>query len=1601
MAYNSNSPNQDNINPNYPLGYPNQTGMNPNYPMGYPNQPGMNPNYPIGMPNQTFPLAAGGNYPYQPGIPQYNPTYSQMPPPQLNYSNPNFNPVNGYPPPMGYGDMRHPLSHNSSFSGPIPSAYPNTYMNPQIQNTDNMANVVERHQLEEELRNHEQMQLYKEKRLLEEQSEEIHKAFDRKDEPAVPKTETREERNKKRVLRFRNGNLNDTPIKISVPRSEYFYERDRYFLEQLIMQPLKVNGAFGKKIVEDYDKRVLIGENELEQSSMMFNRDNDDEYFEKSVKDGIYLDYIKQLIYSFNIQKIEQRAAREGKKEWFTSNGDLRMDNDIFSDVITKPTDITLTANEQFNTYYGNSAFSGRNTESMLKTYKLRLIISKVIFTKHPVFNKEEQLNAELRELHRDYYKHMNMLNIPYLKDKIITIGSKLDDYARKKLPTEAEKVEIKNMRIFLNEATEYLQKEKTILNQKANALYDKWLELKRLRIDQKYQSTRSKLSVIRFDSVSDNPNMFDYAFILTNHDVSGDPAVVPRSEFDRREKVKSNNCYLKIYINGVFVLETKKVCFSWPSYEVEFNSLFLINLYTRPTKMEVEVYVNKDLVSKFEAEPPGIFSKTVTSSSSLMEEIEFGKVQTLKNNNKGNQQQQQQQTQQQQVSQQEQQQSGQDEEGDQLLNNNKNEPQEKDKNDNGTSAVSSLVEGRLLLKTEWEGLAPDLPPTKIEDKLELVNRQIEFKEEIKRYNAFDYPFDVNDPRNVAFVEEMKKGRLELMLKFLYKEYLLNYYDVASIRHYLLLKRLEKKSLSSFTFPILEHEIERDPKAKEILDELKKEDRSKLSDEDIYEQTTQENIERLQQEYSGRILTNEEYAEFLKKKVKIMRKDITHQNQYNYFQIISEAEIYDDPVLLIKEFFIRVFSRARKLAPLKIKPPPVKAENIKSFKINVHVVKGYNLPIRIDKIPTKIIDSKRRNMNFSIGNDTNNSYRPTLPMDYNQSRPMDTLHGSYVNPHYPGSMGNNPNLSNQMYNPNMMNDMRGNVNNRDKEKVRELMELENKVNSFIEVKILFYDQEGIFRTDAVNGIHPDYNYQIEFEIKPRKGEEYFNTSELAKCPGVFYFTIYDEVRRDTLVKTKDANTFTQRFEKKYLGSFSIPFSTVFQNASILDTICKVDIPKIVFGYYSDTSSLFDVTKDEQEEQQKEPQEQKEEEFRLGRRPLDNDRDAFQDDIPRIVNPFIHSYVSLYITLDPIPSFTKNDDLDYVPGYEDSIFLINATKWLRSIKDKAMYKNRNIRLFAENFDGYSIFMPRYLRKEGQKPPDFIFKAGDENAIEMVSRYVALIPFIEDSQTFDFAEEMPDCWCTDNQFLTLGFGDYEEHAVLLCNYFNYVDLQKKTGCVSYLALGTAHPEGLTIYVMRISQDSKKVEFWNAKTGECFYFDKTLEYNKFLCFTVSKNFKSTKANSDQICPLKSVGSIITFDNVYVNIQSKCDPGLIDFDITNASNWMKFLTEDSMKKYFPKGVQSIQKDIEYSEPSESERDSLKNAIKDYIKNEIEKVRGEIADDGNPLVTNWEFTATEQIEKILESYEVFCFESTKSGINVSIYIYNGDDCSSRAIMRI
>lgn len=51
---------------------------------------------------------------------------------------------------------------------------------------------------------------------------------------------------------------------------------------------------------------------------------------------------------------------------------------------------------------------------------------------------------------------------------------------------------------------------------------------------------------------------------------------------------------------------------------------------------------------------------------------------------------------------------------------------------------------------------------------------------------------------------------------------------------------------------------------------------------------------------------------------------------------------------------------------------------------------------------------------------------------------------------------------------------------------------------------------------------------------------------------------------------------------------------------------------------------------------------------------------------------------------------------------------------------------------------------------------------------------------------------DVWSTSQQFLELCAGDWEEHAVLLCNYMLWFCKKKKSYEV-YLVLGSAIPEG----------------------------------------------------------------------------------------------------------------------------------------------------------------------------------------------------------------
>src|SRR5690606_16136942 len=94
-----------------------------------------------------------------------------------------------------------------------------------------------------------------------------------------------------------------------------------------------------------------------------------------------------------------------------------------------------------------------------------------------------------------------------------------------------------------------------------------------------------------------------------------------------------------------------------------------------------------------------------------------------------------------------------------------------------------------------------------------------------------------------------------------------------------------------------------------------------------------------------------------------------------------------------------------------------------------------------------------------------------------------------------------------------------------------------------------------------------------------------------------------------------------------------------------------------------------------------------------------------------------------------------------------------------------------------------------------------------------RFVSLIPFIEDV----IMSNSLDIWNDTQSFLDARGGDYEEHSILLCNYFKFLKMK------AWIVLGKAVPEGNSVYVLTIEEEEDNMienyKVWNSSTGESF--------------------------------------------------------------------------------------------------------------------------------------------------------------------------------------
>ena len=128
-----------------------------------------------------------------------------------------------------------------------------------------------------------------------------------------------------------------------------------------------------------------------------------------------------------------------------------------------------------------------------------------------------------------------------------------------------------------------------------------------------------------------------------------------------------------------------------------------------------------------------------------------------------------------------------------------------------------------------------------------------------------------------------------------------------------------------------------------------------------------------------------------------------------------------------------------------------------------------------------------------------------------------------------------------------------------------------RVRSFVEIRF----QDCILATIVYDGSIPLWKQSLTFPFSPPQND--FTPMSLEQIRENIYFTLFDEI----IENDRDRGGFlegevTIRVEKYYLGSFSIPFLTLYQEGRI-EGVFRMDTPLLNFGYERKTIPVAAAT----------------------------------------------------------------------------------------------------------------------------------------------------------------------------------------------------------------------------------------------------------------------------------------------------------------------------------------------------------------------------------------------------------------------------------------
>jgi hypothetical protein len=397
------------------------------------------------------------------------------------------------------------------------------------------------------------------------------------------------------------------------------------------------------------------------------------------------------------------------------------------------------------------------------------------------------------------------------------------------------------------------------------------------------------------------------------------------------------------------------------------------------------------------------------------------------------------------------------------------------------------------------------------------------------------------------------------------------------------------------------------------------------------------------------------------------------------------------------------------------------------------------------------------------------------------------------------------------------------------------------------VEIRFQGQKSA--TTPIQGPSPQWNQMLHVQVDAPRGE--FSPSVLMGISDQLHINVFDRLQTSTKLDAIDDPTGSgviKHDERRWMGSLSVPFSTIYSSERI-DGVFELQGPGHVIGYAQGQGTPM---------------------------------------------------LQLLVTLDPPLVQPQVEDAP-VPVLPESL-LKRARAWSAFVKNLLPEDSPAPPFACMTLDGAWALYPQFVGPQ-QPPPEV-------TTPQEAARYVSLIPFVEDWPSSNdgssgaVVRRVVDVWCSTAEFIEIHAGDWEEHAVLLCNYLLHFGLE------AYVVLGQGVPEGSTVYVLsRPKTENSTWQLWNSCTSTRY------------------------ATTDTNCSLKRIDYLISANNIWANVQSSREVCRCSFNLSDARAWVPLFDAMNARP----DLQALNPpQVMYTKPSIAVAEAFEREIHQHLKDKV-----------------------------------------------------------------